>query len=531
MSTLKAIKLLISAMLLNQVWAQQSVNCNGCAGGNTNGGYSDGCHYDYFSGNHIPPRNNSPWVEIFSESFSTNYIDQGDYVQYDNGWNASYHYTGHATDLSCNKRANLSTDVANGWVHLHTKYEPNTLCNTDDGDTYVDYTMVSLFPWDISSGGNMRFGPGKFEMRCWLPYVSGQWPAFWLYEDDPDESPHKQEIDIFEIKQDPVDDDCLSSCDYSYYTSAFNAATRMIMTTHYSEDNSDTACAPQNCYLSASPLSSGWHTFTLIWDEDIIEWFVDGSRVYYQERFTYYTYENLTTKNRTFPSAKIDMWLNIGSSIWTLNQAANVGDCGLPLTPNDWLIDYVKVWERQCGTGARTLCFDVDPFYFFDQNDAIIKAQTIETSASCNTWQVDAGQKLRLGATDEIKLVNFEARLGSEFIATIESCNDLEYREMDRNNPEIIASEHQSKSNANKSSILIYPNPSNGEFNISVKSLVSRTTNLSLLDLSGRIIHSQLVSLTEGSTQITISKSELPSGIYFVKLNGFDEIQKIIVAN
>jgi hypothetical protein len=136
---------------------------------------------DYFSGYHIPPRNNSPWIEIFNESFSTNYIDQGDYIQYDNAWNASYHYTTYATDLSCNMRANLSSDVANGFVHLRTQHDPNIPCNTGYGDILVDYTTASIMPRDIpvEHQHNMRFGPGKFEMRCWLPYISGQWP--WIF--------------------------------------------------------------------------------------------------------------------------------------------------------------------------------------------------------------------------------------------------------------------------------------------------------------------------------------------------------------
>jgi hypothetical protein len=78
--------------------------------------------------------------------------------------------------------------------------------------------------------------------------------------------------------------------------------------------------------------------------------------------------------------------------------------------------------------------------------------------------------------------------------------------------------------------IEISPNPNSGTFNISIQSPLDATPNLYLIDLSGRVLHTQSISIQEGFNQIEISKPELPSGIYFIKVDGFDEQLKMIIA-
>lgn len=50
------------------------------------------------------------------------------------------------------------------------------------------------------------------------------------------------------------------------------------------------------------------------------------------------------------------------------------------------------------------------------------------------------------------------------------------------------------------------------------------------MDVSGRIIDTQTISIQDGLTQIPVIKTDLPSGVYFIKIDGFDEPLKIVIA-
>jgi hypothetical protein len=76
----------------------------------------------------------------------------------------------------------------------------------------------------------------------------------------------------------------------------------------------------------------------------------------------------------------------------------------------------------------------------------------------------------------------------------------------------------------------ISPNPNSGTFNLSFESPLAISPTLYIIDLSGRILHTQSISLQEGLNQLEISKPELPAGAYFIKVDGFDEPIKMIIS-
>lgn len=80
-----------------------------------------------------------------------------------------------------------------------------------------------------------------------------------------------------------------------------------------------------------------------------------------------------------------------------------------------------------------------------------------------------------------------------------------------------------------KFNVELAPNPNTGTFNLFIQSPLNSSPFIHLIDLSGRILYSQTISLQEGYNQIEISKPELPSGVYFVHVDGFPETIKMIV--
>jgi len=69
--------------------------------------------------------------------------------------------------------------------------------------------------------------------------------------------------------------------------------------------------------------------------------------------------------------------------------------------------------------------------------------------------------------------------------------------------------------------LYIYPNPATTQLTITASSVISEITITNLL---GQTVYSSQYS---GGSQASIDVSELPSGVYFVKVNGTD-VRKIV---
>ncbi len=66
----------------------------------------------------------------------------------------------------------------------------------------------------------------------------------------------------------------------------------------------------------------------------------------------------------------------------------------------------------------------------------------------------------------------------------------------------------------------LYPNPNQGEFRITFKSMHTKEVQMRLYSMSGTLISEQLLSIKKGNNDVMMSLSELSAGIYFVELDG-----------
>lgn len=73
------------------------------------------------------------------------------------------------------------------------------------------------------------------------------------------------------------------------------------------------------------------------------------------------------------------------------------------------------------------------------------------------------------------------------------------------------------------------PNPNYGNFSVTIESQSDKTVLLSIFDVSGRIFHTEPIYLQKGENKTMISKPGLPAGVYFVRVDGFEEPVKMIV--
>lgn len=79
--------------------------------------------------------------------------------------------------------------------------------------------------------------------------------------------------------------------------------------------------------------------------------------------------------------------------------------------------------------------------------------------------------------------------------------------------------------NENSVGFVIYPNPSNGEFTISLTSENFEKINFDITDITGRNIYKKSIDLLSGNNSLFVNDIKLQSGIYFVTLR--NQNQKI----
>lgn len=77
----------------------------------------------------------------------------------------------------------------------------------------------------------------------------------------------------------------------------------------------------------------------------------------------------------------------------------------------------------------------------------------------------------------------------------------------------------------------VYPNPSNGEFQIPIRSQSSGIVKLSLLDMSGNVLSTQEINVTAANDSYTFSKRGLTPGVYLLYIETAEGsvVQRVII--
>ena len=201
-----------------------------------------------------------------------------------------------------------NVSVANGTLKLQARKENAVAWN---GKTY-NYTsgMVSTGGRQGEKAPGFTFKYGYAEARVKVPAGQGLWPAFWTLPANYDWPP---EIDVMEIIGDEPN---VTHMHYHYL------------------DGAGTHRGPGASWAGPD-FSADWHTFGVDWQPGSLVWYVDGVE---RHRFT-----------SSFVTAEPQYLL--------LNLAVGGNWPGSPDSstafPSDYLVDYVRVWDR-FGTAGST---------------------------------------------------------------------------------------------------------------------------------------------------------------------------------
>jgi beta-glucanase (GH16 family) len=250
---------------------------------------------------HRPHGQDGEWRRIFADSFTGTRLDR-------NKWTTCYWWDeGGCTNLG-NRELQWyqpgNVTVVDGHVRLRAQRQRVVGIN----DTAFPYTsgMITTGParYRAPEGAKFDFQYGYAEMRAWVPRGKGLWPAFWLLPSSYNSTP---EIDVMEVLG--------------------QAPHVLQMHFHYRDKNRSLFSVGNGA--TVGDLSTGWHIYGVDWQPDRIIWYLDGKEQW--------RYEN----KAAIPREPMYLLVNLavgGEWPGAPNNATQF--------PADYLIDYVRVWQR-----------------------------------------------------------------------------------------------------------------------------------------------------------------------------------------
>lgn len=231
------------------------------------------------------------WKLVFSDEFGGSRLDQSK-------WNTCYPWV---EDGGCTNAGNHELEwyqaddvlVGDGLLRLRAQNR-----SVRDGFPYTSGM--------VTSHEHFAFQYGYIESRQKMPAGQGLWPAFWLL---PEEVKWPPEIDILEVLG--------------------NTTSTVHTTVHYTTNGEDHLS--QGSSYSGPDYAEDFHTFGLLWESNLLVWYIDGVERFAVER------EGVNVPSEPF---------------YIIANLAVGGDW--PGSPDDatifpafYEIDYIRVWVNE----------------------------------------------------------------------------------------------------------------------------------------------------------------------------------------
>lgn len=236
---------------------------------------------------------------------------------------------------------------------------------------------------------------GKYEARIKIPKGKGFFPAFWLYSDNP-----WNEIDVFEFWNEKT----LGIFDASKLSKVHH------MTVHYDYDHDGQTNMCEDSY-SGVDFSQDFHIYTVIWEKNKIQWYVDGSlvREYYShydfivpdnspqpvECDIYALYESLKfyKRRRVYPRKPMNIILNF--AIQSNNDSPN----NETILPAQLEVDWIRYYQKVASVDTIINNQSAMPLSDYFSNEL-----TGNTIVFDGVYNVSIGENIELTALDSIVL-------------------------------------------------------------------------------------------------------------------------------
>jgi beta-glucanase (GH16 family) len=262
-------------------------------------------------------RNDDTYVFIPSDGYTT----PAAYTGYINEW--SDEFSGSALDLT-----SWSFDVGgSGWGNNELQYYTNNRPDNiylSNGNLIIQAKKEAFSGKEYTSSriitkGKKEFTFGRIDIRAKLPVGKGIWPALWMLGKKIDQVnwPSCGEIDIMEL----VGKEPNKVHGTLHWASASNSAVRVQYGTSYT--------------LNSGTYADKFHVFSVIWEADKVEIFMDD--------ISYYKFSRSNVGAAAYP---------FNEPFFLLFNVAVGGDWpGSPdastIFPQQMVVDYVRVFKKQ----------------------------------------------------------------------------------------------------------------------------------------------------------------------------------------
>lgn len=251
------------------------------------------------------------WQLIWEDDFNGSSLDQSKWV-YDIGTGSQYGMWGWGNgELQYYQSQNTTLD--NGVATITVNEEPAGLVDSWGNTSYYSSSK-------ITTKGIFDFRYGKVEARIKSLDGEGFWPAFWMLPTG-GSWPCDGEIDIMEqwgnnyLTNSTTGAAHIGTCPYS-------------QSTHFYESFSS--------YISSGSYADDFHTYSVIWKEDTITWYVDETELFSLNPSSYWSIPSQSA----WPFNSNEWYIMINLAITQAGPNSNT------VFPNQMEIDYVRVYQE-----------------------------------------------------------------------------------------------------------------------------------------------------------------------------------------
>ena len=251
------------------------------------------------------------WQLVWEDDFNGNSLDQSKW-SHDIGTGSQYGMWGWGNgELQYYQPQN--TTLNNGIDKIEVKEEPNGIIDSWSSKSYFSSSK-------ITTKGLFNFRYGKVEARIKTIDGQGFWPAFWMLPSN-GSWPCDGEIDIMEqwgndyLTNSTSGAAHLGTCPYS-------------SSTHFYETSSS--------YISSGSYADDFHTYSVIWKEDTITWYVDETELFSLNPSSYCSIPSQSD----WPFNANEWYIMINLAITQAGPNSNT------VFPNQMEIDYVRVYQE-----------------------------------------------------------------------------------------------------------------------------------------------------------------------------------------
>lgn len=279
---------------------------------------------------------NSDWQLVWSDDFDGDSLDRSKWEPEESCWGGGNNERQCYTDRSDNIK------IKDGILSLIAKPEIFTgLKYPQDWAHRGELVTQPYTSGKLRTKGLASWQYGRFEARMKLPKGQSTWSAFWMMSEHDYYGlwPRSGEIDIMEsVNLGAICDDCGDD----------GVENRISGALHFGKDWPENEFHTQEVELSSDVIpSESFHIFSIEWQKDKIDWFVDGER-YVSLNATDWSTATVSKEDNAYAPFDQPFYVMLNLAVGgNLPDGRNEQQFNPYSFPAELLVDWVRVYTQE----------------------------------------------------------------------------------------------------------------------------------------------------------------------------------------